>query len=262
MHQALLTTPLDFFLVTSSVAGTVGLATESSYCAANTYLDAFARHRRELGLPATSVALGCISEVGYLHERPEVEKMLHRKGIATYDPNEVMKIIDTALSLGDSHNGLVVTGLELKGLERILQTGDLRGTIFDDVRLTALTEQASANLQTLGVDSAALDNDIDAAVAAAIHGNSSDALKSLHSKIGTELQKTIAGLLLLEPDSVPDDALLADFGMDSMLAAELRTAVFKTLKCDVPLAVLLDEGMDLGGLAGFVGGVLVGKGRE
>lgn len=37
---------LDFFLMTSSMNGTVGLPTESNYCAANAFLDAFAFYRR------------------------------------------------------------------------------------------------------------------------------------------------------------------------------------------------------------------------
>ncbi len=37
---------LDFFLLTSSVSGSVGTATESNHYAANAFLDAFARWRR------------------------------------------------------------------------------------------------------------------------------------------------------------------------------------------------------------------------
>ena len=40
---------LDFFLLTSSVSGSVGTATESNYCAANAFLGAFARYRHKQG---------------------------------------------------------------------------------------------------------------------------------------------------------------------------------------------------------------------
>ncbi|RYP08514.1 hypothetical protein DL764_001845 [Monosporascus ibericus] len=71
---------LDFFLMTSSLSGSLGTATESNYCAANGFLDAFAHWRGAQGKPATSVGLGMISEVGYLHEKPETEALLLRKG--------------------------------------------------------------------------------------------------------------------------------------------------------------------------------------
>ncbi|OQE36045.1 hypothetical protein PENCOP_c012G08149 [Penicillium coprophilum] len=54
---------LDFFLLTSSVSGSVGTAMEGNYCAANHFLDRFARHLRGKGCPAVAVGLGMISEL-------------------------------------------------------------------------------------------------------------------------------------------------------------------------------------------------------
>ncbi|KAL4863368.1 KR domain-containing protein [Aspergillus spectabilis] len=42
---------LDFFLMTSSVSGSVGTATEANYCSGNHFLDLFARHLRTRGHP-------------------------------------------------------------------------------------------------------------------------------------------------------------------------------------------------------------------
>ncbi|KAF6518002.1 hypothetical protein HZS61_002080 [Fusarium oxysporum f. sp. conglutinans] len=71
----------DSFLPTSSISETVGTATESNYCSANGFLDAFARWRRSRGQACVSVGLGMISEVGNLHKNPEIEILLLRKGI-------------------------------------------------------------------------------------------------------------------------------------------------------------------------------------
>jgi len=76
IHEALqgIDDQLEFFLMTSSVSGSVSTATESNYCSANDFLDAFARHRRSLGKPVTSIGFGMISEVGYLHETPRSKR--------------------------------------------------------------------------------------------------------------------------------------------------------------------------------------------
>lgn len=89
--------------MTSSLTGVLGQATESSYIAGNGFLDALAAYRRSMGLPVVSVALGAISDFGYLAEHPEAEEMLKRQGITPMTEDEVLQVIDIATS-GDSED--------------------------------------------------------------------------------------------------------------------------------------------------------------
>ena len=124
---------LDFFVMTSSISGTVSTATESNYCSGNAFLDSFARFRNSLGLPAISVGLGMISEVGYLHEHSAIEALMRRKGIHAIDEDELLQIIDLALTnqhptiwkphydnLVSSH---LLTGFEFIGLKAQREQG-------------------------------------------------------------------------------------------------------------------------------------------
>ena len=71
LHEALKNSPLDFFQMWGSWTLMFGTATQSNYLASNAFMDAFARHRHSLGLPATSLALSQILGIGIVSYMPE-----------------------------------------------------------------------------------------------------------------------------------------------------------------------------------------------
>lgn len=134
---------LDFFIMTSSISGKVATATEGNYCAANNFLDTFARYRQSLGLPAVAIGLGMISEVGYLHEHPTIEDLLLRKGIRPITEDEMLQIFDLVLfgATASAHANdqfsrtHLLTGLEITGLQEQRKRGYHGSWQFlDDVR--------------------------------------------------------------------------------------------------------------------------------
>lgn len=72
---------LKFFVVLSSFVGIIGNSGQSNYAAAGTFQDAFVRYRHKLGLPATAVDLGVVTGMGYLARNPDTEKRLIDKGL-------------------------------------------------------------------------------------------------------------------------------------------------------------------------------------
>ena len=67
---------LDFFTMLSSISGVVGQKSQANYAAASVFLDSFSAYRRGMGLPASSVDLGVIEDVGYISERETLAKRL------------------------------------------------------------------------------------------------------------------------------------------------------------------------------------------
>ncbi|TGO56523.1 hypothetical protein BCON_0076g00010 [Botryotinia convoluta] len=64
IHNGLLNSKLDFFVSLSSVAGVLGNRQQSAYSATSTFLAAFTRYRRFLGLSASCITLGQLRGVG------------------------------------------------------------------------------------------------------------------------------------------------------------------------------------------------------
>jgi acyl carrier protein len=70
---------LDFFTLLSSISGIIGQKAQANYAAANVFLDSFAAYRHKLGLPACSVDLGVVEDVGYISEREALAERLDRQ---------------------------------------------------------------------------------------------------------------------------------------------------------------------------------------
>lgn len=68
LHTATADQPLDWFCVFSSVAALLGIPGRGAYAAANSWLDAFTRWRRAQGLPGTAIAWGAWGQIGRASE--------------------------------------------------------------------------------------------------------------------------------------------------------------------------------------------------
>jgi polyketide synthase 5 len=64
LHTATADQPLDWFCSFSSAAALVGSPGQGAYAAANSWLDAFTHWRRVQGLPANAIAWGAWGEIG------------------------------------------------------------------------------------------------------------------------------------------------------------------------------------------------------
>jgi len=282
LYKALSTTgntaDLDFLLLLSSMSGSVGTATESNYCAGNAFQDAFGAHLRSLGLPGVSLGLGMVSEVGFLHERPDTEAILLRKGLHPLTEEEFLQLVDGAITTlkedkceigdigwGTRHymEGHILTGLELHGFQKNRDMGFMRGMVgLEDPRFTyiagAFAQAAETDSENVGTNGKSYPR----AIASALAKNESKLVpdEELIGAIATVVIARIATLLLVPPTQLQASTHLADFGMESMLAAEFRADMFRAFKVDVPFAVLMAKGTQMRTIAEAVGqGLLLQK---
>ncbi|ETS78853.1 hypothetical protein PFICI_08706 [Pestalotiopsis fici W106-1] len=256
---------LDFFFMTSSISGTVGIATEANYCASNGFLDAFARWRREQGKPAVSVGLGMVSEVGYLHENPKIEAILLRRGIYPLNEEDFLQIVDFGitssanLDLAQAH---ILTGLESLGLQNLMAKGfDVNNLPFQDPRASIVAHALEVQNLTRTAHHAGKKGRFAASSAVWAEEAQQTGLDSLSTATDAKshrdavlkvIQKQFSNLILTPLDAILVTKPLAQFGVDSMIASEFRTWFWATFKIDVPFLDLLSATRSLSSLADSV----------
>ncbi|MFI5833581.1 type I polyketide synthase [Micromonospora sp. NPDC051300] len=96
LHELTRDHDLDAFVLFSAMAGTVGSSGVGNYAPGNAYLNALAEHRRDLGLPATSIAWGAWGGGGMADG--EFGRMLHRHGAPEMHPRLAIAALHQALA--------------------------------------------------------------------------------------------------------------------------------------------------------------------
>lgn len=126
LHQATTGYSLDFLLMTSSIVAIIEVATQSTFCAANVFQDAFSRYRMAQSLPVTSLALGLIQEVGSVRNFEAFQQMLQRNASYGISEAEFLQLsevasciniqsIDASFNLNSFSSFQVFVGLERSG---------------------------------------------------------------------------------------------------------------------------------------------------
>jgi len=229
LHAATLDQPLDFFALFSSVASVLGSPGQANYAAGNAYLDALAHARRAQGLPATAINWGPWAGSGMAAEAGRSDAVKSR-GMGLIDPEQ---------------------GLDL--LERIVRTDVAQVAVmdarWDDMlrllgsRRPALLDRIAADVTTTGADTT--HSRVDHAFRKQL-SESDEAMQQ--SLVRDYIRVELARIMGIEPAGLEVDQPLSTFGLDSLLALELKNNLEGRLDFTLPMAKLM-EGPSIKSLA-------------
>ncbi len=231
VHTALVSTPLDFFITLSSVAGIIGNHGQAAYAAANTFLDSFVQYRRRLGQPATTLDLAAVSDTGYLAENTERQKeVLAQIGGEAISEREILALVAASI-IGKAEatcSSQVITGLKLP-------SGSSPSKLFwtSDRRFAELVARAASE-ETTGSDAQAI------SPGAAIKRATSYA-EAQKIVIEALLDKTAAVLMLPREELDPTKDTVF-YGLDSLVSIEIRNWITRELGAALQILDLLSSG--------------------
>ncbi|CAO2655100.1 Nn.00g101640.m01.CDS01 [Neocucurbitaria sp. VM-36] len=233
LHRALESSDLDFFVMFSSWTTMFGTATQSNYLASSAFMDAFARYRASKNMPATSLGLSQILGIGIVSYMPEYQQAMIRNGFYGNEEHEFLQYCDASISGThrkinndyihiDVSNAHLLVGIEpagLKGLETEFPIEDM--VWASDPRFTRLV-QATHNLT-------------------AVNRGTQKHCETENLSVAEQIRLRISRLLYVAAEDVSLDTPINAYGIDSMIAAELRNWIFSTFGKDIPLLNLLSN---------------------
>ncbi|MER5785057.1 type I polyketide synthase [Streptomyces mobaraensis] len=233
--------PLTAFVLFSSAAGVLGGPGQANYAAANAVVDALARRRHALDLPALSLAWGLWEQdsglTGSLTEADRAR--LARTGITPITTAAGLALLDAAGARTDA--GLVPVGLDLAPLRAAARFGALPAMLHGLV--------PPGRRRATGVDPA---------VAAELRERLARMPEAEHARVLLDLVLTQVALVLGHRDqsTVEADRPFKETGFDSLTAVEFRNRMNAATGLRLPATLIFDHPTPLV-LAGFLRGQLL-----
>jgi len=199
---------LDFFVMLSSLIGVFGFASQSNYSAGSAFQDALAQHRAGLGLPGVSIDLGIVKSVGYLAEgdAEKTVETLQQHGFMSLGEGDVLAAVGSAVTTPFA--GQLTLGINTGPIPR---GGEATS---HDRRFSGLEYRERDVTTTHAPKSGAGD------LAASIEGAST--LEEAVAAIEVAIGKKLADIFMIGEDEVMPSKSLAEYGVDSLVAVELR----------------------------------------
>ena len=235
LHRAL-PADMDFFIFLSSFAGVAGSRGQANYAAVNVYQDALARYRVARGQKAISLNLGLMLGIGYAAENLEISQSMRAIGNTRVREDEFHAMLDglcdPSRPLPSVQDSQIMVGVDTP--ETLRQNGhkDLFAWMYKPLCRNLHNVRSSQQSNTPDMDKQR-DNLLLIETAQSV-----EAARDII--IDAYIQKLLRMLSLSEREIDVNKPVHA-FGVDSLLAVEVRFWFLKEFKAEVAVSNVLED---------------------
>jgi acyl transferase domain-containing protein/NADPH:quinone reductase-like Zn-dependent oxidoreductase/thioesterase domain-containing protein/NADP-dependent 3-hydroxy acid dehydrogenase YdfG/acyl carrier protein len=221
LHRATFDKRLDFFVLFSSAASVLGSPGQANYAAGNAFLDALAHARRRQGLPALSINWGPWAGSGMVAEAGRSDAVKSR-GMSLIEPQQGLALLGQLLRAGATQ----VAVMDAQWSDMLALFGSRR---------PALLEQIAADLPQSGT--APTGSRVDQAFRNRLLTTDASTRQSL---VAEYIRQELSRIIGVEPAGLELNQPLSTFGLDSLLALELKNNLESRLDFTLPMAKLME----------------------
>ena len=223
LHTQTAGSPLDFFVLFSSVASVLGSPGQANYSAANAFLDGLAHDRRSRGLPCLSINWGPWAEIGMAARTASARGSASRV-MNPLAPEQALAALDRLFEKGGSPQAVAMS------IDWALLARSINGNAPPPLLADLLKEKAQP-----------------AAAKSARHKGPHFSTQELlaaptarrHALLLDFVQRSLAAVMSLEAPELDPEESLGNLGLDSLIGLELQHSLEDSLGVRLPIELLM-----------------------
>ena len=224
---------LDFFILLSSTGGVFGTRGQSNYATGNTYQDALARYRAANGEHCISLNVGLMLGIGFAAERQQLSDSLRSAGYEGIHEVEFLAMLDyccnPTLPPPKPSDSQIVTGisspasLKSRGIPEIFW---MSKPLFQHLRQMDRANDVTSEASESSVDYKAI-------------LISAKSITAARDAIAQALVKKLSTSLSMPETDIDVEAPIYAYGVDSLVAVEIRYWFLKEFQAEMALFHIL-----------------------
>jgi len=240
LHQATKNLDLNLFLMISSVSSIVGIAGQSNYSSANSFLNYLAIHRNSQGLVGHSSCLGALDAnyAGMTKENPEVAKMVYRiVGTITMPKKDVENKLKNLLLSNSSYKMLSPMNWDnfTSSYPNSVDRFSLKDMLKEELNNNSSTNQKLTSIKDLIL---------------------SEIPEKQISKIIKILEEALSEIIGTSMKNIKSDKSITEIGLDSLMLNQFRNWIQSNMEINFPL-MKLAKGPNLTDLSSSILEILI-----
>lgn len=249
LHSLTSTQELDFFVLYSSGASLLGSSGQANYSAGNAFLDALAHARQCRGMRGMSIQWGAFLDVGLAAKHDNRGSRLERLGLAGFSTDDGIGILQKLLERPRPAIGALRLDVAkwLEGFPE-LRSRNLWSILAETSKQNPVAPQAMKAIADTPV--------------ADLMTQLNETSASERSKLLQEhVRRQFAHVMRMQPTAIDVHETIQHYGVDSLMAIELRNRLQTSLKIQFSVTEIWTHGT-VAQLATWLGNKLTGSAQE
>ncbi|KAI9154916.1 Squalestatin tetraketide synthase [Paramyrothecium foliicola] len=234
--HSLLPSGMDFFLLLSSAVCIFGNPAQANYASGNTFQDELARYRIARGERAVAIDLGLILDEGWVAENKPIHDRVLKLGVhVSLSQRELFAIFDYYCNPGLTYEspvpGQVVTGLQVPSF--MLRNGMSVPELMNRPMLRAMHQVDTADEISTAPTAKAQ--------SFALIFEEATTLQAASEAVAEALKVKLCTMLGIEQEDKSINDRMDSFGMDSLIALEVRNWLAREMRADLAVHEILGD---------------------